>query len=52
VELVKDACWATVPADDVVRIDSLIAYQEWLLARDLIDEIIPADTLVVKIGAE
>lgn len=51
-ELVKQACWATVPADGVVRTDSLIAFQEWLFARELIDEIIPADTLVAEIGSE
>ena len=50
--LVKQACWASIPGDDVVRTDSLMAFQEWLRARDLIDEVIPADTLVAKIGLE
>ena len=52
VELVKQACWATVPADGVVRADSLIAFQEWLFARGLIDEVIPTDTLVATIDPE
>jgi NitT/TauT family transport system substrate-binding protein len=52
IELVKQACWATIPDDGVVRVDSIIAFQEWLLPQGLIDEVIPASTLIAKIGAE
>lgn len=51
VDLLNRACWASVPADGIVRTQSLMDYQGWLLNNKTIDRIIPANELVIEIPA-
>jgi NitT/TauT family transport system substrate-binding protein len=42
-ELVKQICWSYAPSDGLVEIESLNAYQQFLLERGLLDEFVAAD---------
>lgn len=51
-ELLRRACWAYYPTDNIVRTDSLMSYQAWLLEKKAIDEIVPIDAFISKIVTE
>jgi NitT/TauT family transport system substrate-binding protein len=50
VDVVNRACWASVPNDGAVRAESLMAYQNWLVANDIIDRVISVDEMIVEIA--
>jgi len=48
-ELLMAACWPSMASDGRVSLDGLQAYQECLLERRVIDQIVPARDLFVEL---
>ena len=42
-ELVKKVCWPSISPDGIVNVQSLMEYQNWLIERKLLTQIVPAD---------
>ena len=43
VDLVKKVCWPSISPDGIVNVQSLMEYQNWLIERKLLTQIVPAD---------
>lgn len=48
-ELLERACWPSMPADGALRMESLLAYQDWLRQRRLVDRVLAPAELVAEI---
>jgi hypothetical protein len=44
--VLRDTCWPAFRKDAQVDTERLVAFQEWLESRALIDRVIPQDELV------
>jgi ABC-type nitrate/sulfonate/bicarbonate transport system substrate-binding protein len=42
-QLLKQICWAAIPVDGHVNLDSIMAYQSWAVAQGLLDQVVSAD---------
>ncbi len=42
-QLLKQICWATIPTDGAINLDSVMAYQEWAVAQGLLDQVVSPD---------
>jgi NitT/TauT family transport system substrate-binding protein len=42
-DLLRNICWASIPADGSINIDSIMGYQEWAVEQGLLDSILDPD---------
>jgi NitT/TauT family transport system substrate-binding protein len=41
--LIEAACWTAISDDGAIRTEGLMAFQEWLIEREMMDEIVPVE---------
>ena len=46
--LVKAACWVDIPPEDAINADSIMAYQRWLQAQGLLEQLVLPENFIVQ----